>query len=152
MKNRLFLFVVIITTLSFQSVAQPAKQLVQVIVSPNKTDWTYDKGQQAEFTITVLQNNIPLIGVDVRYTLGPEKMTPWDEGTIKLDKGLRKRGSKGRHAGIAAPRWNERSTSQMGSRGEATPGAARSAVSRNTEMNRADLKVAPSRYCAKSVL
>src|SRR5690554_1516198 len=87
MKNRLFLFVVIITTLSFQSVAQPAKQLVQVIVSPNKTDWTYDKGQQAEFTITVLQNNIPLKGVDVRYTLGPEKMTPWDEGTIKLDKG-----------------------------------------------------------------
>ncbi len=86
MKNRLFLFVVVITTLCLQSVAQPARQLVQVIVSPNKANWTYEKGQQAEFTISVLRDNVPLKGIEVRYSVGPEKMTLWDEGIIKLDK------------------------------------------------------------------
>src|SRR5690554_4494788 len=86
MKNRLFLFVVVISTLCLQSVAQPARQLVQVIVSPNKADWTYEKGQQAEFTISVLRDNVPLKGIEVRYSVGPEKMTLWDEGIIKLDK------------------------------------------------------------------
>src|SRR5690554_6787734 len=87
MKNRLFLFVLVIAAFSMQSVAQPARQLVQVIVSPDKADWTYEKGQQAEFTITVLRDNVPLEGINVRYQVGPEKMDPWDEGTLKLTKG-----------------------------------------------------------------
>lgn len=58
-----------------------------MIVSPDKADWTYEKGQQAEFTITVLKDNVPLEGIDVRYRVHPEQMDAWDEGTVKLQKG-----------------------------------------------------------------
>lgn len=78
--------------------AQPARQLVQVIVSPDKADWTYEKGQQAEFSITVLRDNVPLEGIDVRYRIGPEKRDAWDEGTIKLKKGT---------ASLKAKRFND---------------------------------------------
>ncbi|MFA5650227.1 MAG: acetylxylan esterase [Proteiniphilum sp.] len=88
MKNRLFLLSIFVLSLCFQGVAQPARQLVQVIVSPDKADWTYEKGQQAEFTITVLRDNVPMEGIDVRYRVGPEKMDAWDEGTVKLKKGI----------------------------------------------------------------
>ncbi len=87
MKNRLFLLSIFVLSLCFQGVAQPARQLVQVIVSPDKADWTYEKGQQAEFTITVLKDNVPLEGIDVRYRVHPEQMDAWDEGTVKLQKG-----------------------------------------------------------------
>lgn len=87
MKNRLFLVLIFALSLGFQSVAQPARQLVQVIVSPDKADWTYERGQQAEFKITVLRDNVPLEGIDVKYRVSPEKMDAWDEGTVKLKQG-----------------------------------------------------------------
>ncbi len=68
--------------------AQPSKQLVQVIVSPDKTDWTYEKGDRAEFQITVMRNNIPLEGILVNYSIQPELMESWDEGTLTLKKGI----------------------------------------------------------------
>ncbi len=90
MKNRFFLLSIFVLSLCFQGVAQPARQLVQVIVSPDKADWTYEKGQQAEFTITVLKNNVPIEGIEVQYRINPEKMDAWDEGTVKLKKGIAK--------------------------------------------------------------
>lgn len=69
-------------------IGQPAKQLVQVIVSPDKSDWTYEIGDRAEFQITVLRNNIPLDGIHVNYSIQPELMESWDEGTLTLKKGM----------------------------------------------------------------
>lgn len=41
MKNLLVLLFIFTFTLSY---AQPARQAVQVIVTPDKEDWTYEKG------------------------------------------------------------------------------------------------------------
>lgn len=88
MKNRLFLLSFFILSLCFQGIAQPARQLVQVIVTPDKSDWTYEKGDQAQFQIMVLKNNVPLEGIDVKYSIGPELMDAWEEKTITLKKGI----------------------------------------------------------------
>ena len=87
MKRITFYFLLSALLVSLQLTAQPRKELVQVIVSPNHADWTYDTGERAEFTISVLENNVPLDGVKVNYRIQPEKMEPWDEGVITLKKG-----------------------------------------------------------------
>jgi cephalosporin-C deacetylase len=88
MKTRFYLLTLLIAGMCFQSIGQPAKQLVQVIVSPDNADWTYEKGDRAEFQITVLQNNVPLEGIEVNYRINPEKMEAWEEGTVTLKKGV----------------------------------------------------------------
>ncbi len=81
-----------------QTAGQPARQLVQVIVTPDRADWTYEKGDRAEFQITVLQNNVPLDGIEVNYRINPEKMEDWEEGTLTLKKGV---------ASVKAKRFSE---------------------------------------------
>lgn len=98
MKNRLFLLSFFILSLCLQGIAQPARQLVQVIVTPDKADWTYERGEQAQFRIMVLKNNVPLDGIDVKYRINPEKMEAWEEETVTLKKGA---------ATIKAKRFNE---------------------------------------------
>ena len=98
MKNRLFLFSFFVLATCLQAFSQPAKQLVQVIVIPDKSDWTYEKGEQAQFRIMVLKNNVPLEGIDVKYTVGPELVNAWEEKTITLKKGV---------ATVKAKKFNE---------------------------------------------
>lgn len=88
MKNRLFLLLFFILPLCLQGISQPARQLVQVIVTPDKSDWTYEKGEQAQFQIMVLKNNVPLDGIDVKYRISPELMDAWEEKTVTLKKGV----------------------------------------------------------------
>ncbi|MEN6589290.1 MAG: acetylxylan esterase [Proteiniphilum sp.] len=88
MKNRLFLPCFFILFTCLQAFSQPARQLVQVIVTPDKADWTYEKGEQAQFQITVLKNNVPLEGIDVKYSIGPELMDAWEKKTVILKKGI----------------------------------------------------------------
>ncbi|SHF32392.1 Cephalosporin-C deacetylase [Mariniphaga anaerophila] len=88
MKIRFAFLVLLIAGFCLQSNSQPRKELVQVIVTPNHADWTYEKGERAEFQITVLRNNVPLEGIDVKYTINPEKMDAWEEGTVTLKKGV----------------------------------------------------------------
>lgn len=70
--------------------AQPRKELVKVIVSPDHDDWTYEVGDQAEFTITALRNNVPLQGIEIKYTVQPDPgyrtMELLDEGTFVLKR------------------------------------------------------------------
>ena len=82
-------FVILIFTLLVvtQLNAQPRKELIQVIVSPDKPAWTYKTGERAEFTISVLRNNIPLNNIEVNYRIQPEKMNIWEEGTLTLKDG-----------------------------------------------------------------
>ena len=85
MKKLLVALFLLILTLSVD--AQPARQVVQVIVTPDHADWTYEKGQQPRFTIAVLRNYVPLENVTVQYRIGPEKMAPWKEGSVTLNDG-----------------------------------------------------------------
>lgn len=80
-----FLFVLSLLTLNL--IAQPGKSFIQVLVSPDKPDWNYKTGERAEFTITVLQNSVPLENAEVSYRIQPEKMEVWEEGTVTLKKG-----------------------------------------------------------------
>ena len=60
---------------------------IQVLVSPDQPDWTYVPGEEATFTIRVLKHQVPMEDVNVSYTVGPEKMAPIDQGTLKLKGG-----------------------------------------------------------------
>ncbi|WP_372933427.1 acetylxylan esterase [Mariniphaga sediminis] len=88
MKIKFFLLSLLIAGICSQSIGQPAKKLVQVIVTPNNADWTYKKGDRAEFQITVLKNNVLLDNIEVSYRINPEKVDTWEEGTVTLKKGV----------------------------------------------------------------
>ncbi len=87
MTKQFYLTVIFALSLSIQLIAQPAQKLVQVIVTPDKADWTYRTGEKAEFTIQVLRNNVALDGIEVKYKIQPELVDVWDEGTVTLKKG-----------------------------------------------------------------
>jgi cephalosporin-C deacetylase-like acetyl esterase len=88
MIKRVNFLALIILYSSFLSIAQPARHLVQVIVTPDNADWTYKTGDKAEFTIQVLRNNVPLDGLEVKYKIQPELVEVWDEGIVTLKKGI----------------------------------------------------------------
>lgn len=83
---------------SFQIIAQPARQLVQVVVTPDKADWTYVSGDRAEFTVQVYRNNILLDGIEVKYSIQPEQMKAVDEGKLTLKNGT---------ASVKAPKFKD---------------------------------------------
>lgn len=56
--------------------AQPAEQLVKVVVAPDHTNWTYNTGEKAKFTVSILQFGNLLPNVKVKYDIGPERMAP----------------------------------------------------------------------------
>ena len=68
--------------------AQPQKQTVKVIVTPDHPDWVYRIGEKAKFTVSVFQYGNPLNDVQVRCTVGPEKMTPVKNEVLTLKKGV----------------------------------------------------------------
>ncbi len=67
--------------------AQPGRELVKVLVTPDQADWTYEIGERAEFSITVLKNNVPIEGIEIKYVIQPELVESWDQGTLILKKG-----------------------------------------------------------------
>lgn len=62
-----------------------SSQLVQVLVTPNKADWTYGKNQEISFNVSVIKHQVPVQGIDVSYSIGWEKMDPLQSGTLKLN-------------------------------------------------------------------
>ena len=73
---------------SFYLSAQPSKKLVEVIISPDEGDWTYEIGEQPEFSFNILKNNVAMEGVKFKYTIGPDagyrELEILDEGTLTL--------------------------------------------------------------------
>ena len=51
-KNLISVFTILLLSLSLN--AQPRRELVKVIVSPDQADWTYEPGERAEFSISVM--------------------------------------------------------------------------------------------------
>ncbi|MBD0353052.1 MAG: acetylxylan esterase, partial [Flavisolibacter sp.] len=84
LKNALVLFFLFTCSLIY---AQPQEQNVKVVVAPNHTDWIYKTGEQANFTITVLQYGNPVKNVALRYELGPEKMDAQKKDSLSLSSG-----------------------------------------------------------------
>lgn len=66
---------------------QPAQSRVEVIVTPEETNWTYDTGERADFEVKVLRDGQLVPDVEIRYKIGPEQMPPEKEGAMRLAKG-----------------------------------------------------------------
>lgn len=104
MKLKIFYPLVTALLFGFCLTAQPSRQLVEVIVSPDHSDWTYDVGEQAEFSINVLRNNVLLEGVEINYTIGPDpgyrEIKIWDEGTLQLKNNTKVKAAKFKEPGF----------------------------------------------------
>lgn len=87
MTRKITLTLLLVFALCFHALPQPRKALVQVIVTPDRADWTYTKGERAEFKLSALKNNVPLDGIELNYRIGPEMVESWEEGTVTLKKG-----------------------------------------------------------------
>lgn len=59
-----------------ENFAQPAEQLVKVVVAPDHANWTYHTGEKVKFTVSILQYGNLLPNVKVKYDVGPERMVP----------------------------------------------------------------------------
>lgn len=68
--------------------AQPAEQLIKVIVAPNHTDWIYNTGEKASFKISVLKSGNILKNAVVKYEVGPERMDPLKKDSLKFVNGF----------------------------------------------------------------
>lgn len=66
--------------------AQPAKELVQVLITPDQPDWLYKTGDRPEFSVSVRKHQVPLTGIQVNYEYGPEMMDPEKTGSEILKK------------------------------------------------------------------
>ena len=86
--NRKLLFPLVFMLLTMQLFAQPVRQLVQVVVTPDKADWNYKTNERAVFSVTVFRNNVPLDGIEIKYTIQPELMPAIEEGKLLLKKGV----------------------------------------------------------------
>lgn len=67
--------------------AQPADQLVKVIVAADHPDWTYKTGEPVKFSFSIIRAGNPLRDVIVRYEIGPEKMPPIKKDSLRIAKG-----------------------------------------------------------------
>jgi len=90
MKAKFLFSSIIFFLISIQLMAQPRRELVLVIVTPSHTDWNYQLGEQAEFSISVLRNNVPIKGIEASYVIQPELVEAWDEGKLVLKDGTGK--------------------------------------------------------------
>lgn len=78
----------LVFVICFQALkAQPAEQLIKVVVAPDRADWTYKTGDKAKFTITVFQSGNILKNAVVKYEVGPEKMDPTKKDSLQLASG-----------------------------------------------------------------
>jgi len=90
MKIKILFSVCFAAAIALSISAQPRRELVKVIVSPDHADWTYEVGERAEFSIIVLKNNVALEGIEIKYVIQPELVDIWEEGTLILQDGLAK--------------------------------------------------------------
>ena len=77
-------FITLCILLSMTLFAQPSQTLYTVVVEPDRADWTYKVGAEAEFTISVIQNRVALNNITVQYEYGPEAMPVLKKGTLDI--------------------------------------------------------------------
>ncbi|MCK5104314.1 MAG: acetylxylan esterase [Cyclobacteriaceae bacterium] len=78
-----FLLNVILFSSNFL-IAQPRKELVEINLAPDHSDWIYEVGEKVNFNVSILKYGIPLTDIEIRYVIRPEKMDPVKEETITI--------------------------------------------------------------------
>jgi len=84
--NKIFYTLIFNFLFCFLLQAQPLEQLINVKITPNKTDWNYKIGEMATFKIAVYKNGMPLNGLMIDYQIGAERMVPMEHKTVKLEQ------------------------------------------------------------------
>ena len=69
--------------------AQPQRELIQVVVSADREGWTYRTGEQAGFTVTVLRDGMPVEGLELSAEVGYDMMPPLHTETLQSGKTAR---------------------------------------------------------------
>ena len=85
MKRLVFLSVLLPFALSL-SWAQPSKQYITVYAEPDHADWVYTCGQQAEFTLYAVKENVRMPLTEIEFSYGPEKLKAEKSGKVTTDK------------------------------------------------------------------
>ena len=70
-----------------ENFAQPAEQLVKVMVAPDHTNWVYRTGEKVKFNVSVFQYGNLLRNVKIKYDLAPERMTPVKSDSLVASDG-----------------------------------------------------------------
>lgn len=79
----IFFLSMLLTVFSVQLLAFEQVGPVSVRVRPDRADWTYAVGEPVKFHVSVVRNEHPLNGVQVHYSVGPEKM-PAESRTLTV--------------------------------------------------------------------
>jgi cephalosporin-C deacetylase len=84
-----FIYLLILVGFFFPlaGIAQPVEQAVKLLVAPDHSDWQYKVGEPCKFSISVIENSMPLKNVKLNYQVGLEKMKPSKSGTLTLSDG-----------------------------------------------------------------
>jgi cephalosporin-C deacetylase len=85
--TKLLMQYLILTFISAAAIAQPATTLVKVIVACDHKNWTYKLGEEAKFSIQVLQYGNLLENVTVDYEAGPEMLPDIKKEGVMLKNG-----------------------------------------------------------------
>ncbi|MDR1556695.1 MAG: acetylxylan esterase [Tannerellaceae bacterium] len=83
----LFCFLLLLMEAGLPVQAQPAQKLVNVLVSPNHSDWQYKIGEEASFNVQVLRYGGLLENVTIDYELGPEFFPVTEKKEVVLKEG-----------------------------------------------------------------
>ncbi len=87
--RRLFFSFTLLSCIATLSFAQRTniKDYVSIEIVPDHADWNYKLGEQPNFQLRVMRNNVPLSDVSLSYEIGPEKMNPTKTGQSNMPKG-----------------------------------------------------------------
>lgn len=89
MKKQIRFSILFFVLISFNYAwAQPAEQIVKLVVAPDHADWTYKQGENVKFTISVLQYGNAVKNAIIRYAIGPEKMEATKKDSLSLANGV----------------------------------------------------------------
>ena len=77
-------FLALFVAVQFVVYGQPAERLIQVLVTPDHTNWLYQPGEKVKFKVAVLKCNIPQDHLEVRYEISEDMMKPHQTGKQPL--------------------------------------------------------------------
>src|SRR5687767_1310468 len=81
------IFLVVFVSLSRPGFAQPASQIVKIVIAPDHSNWTYRSGERVRFSGTVMQYGHAIKNAKLYYEVGPEKMEPVKKDSMNLPDG-----------------------------------------------------------------
>lgn len=81
------LFIFPAVTFSQSHTSREDSNTIEVSVIPNRPDWMYQTGEEADFKVFVKSKN-KIKELKVNYEVGPEKMEPLKKGTLVLKGGV----------------------------------------------------------------